>query len=191
MSLTNLRLVGYCALLNALITLPVFFYLAFLEVNKRAASSGLQLVMISVVCTAISVFLMTSLRKYIFMKTGVDSIKYPIIYLIYGYFLVFALNVFTTFFPLDEKVTIILTILSVFALGALQAYLGVCLFRLEDNLNGFRKAYSILLGVTGILSASVVLFPISLFSSAVSDIMLGTIFLQAAKEIVAASQSQG
>lgn len=186
----NLRLAGYCAMLNALITLPVFFYSAFLEVNRRAASSSLQLVMISAVCTAISVFLMASLRKYVLMKTGMDSIKLPINYMIFGYLLAFALYILTTFSPLDEKVAIFLTVASVFVLGALQAYLGVCLFRLDNNLNGFRKAYSILLGITGVLSASVVLFPISLFSSTVSDIMLGTIFLQAANESDAASQPE-
>lgn len=184
----KLRLAGYVSLFNALITLPVFFYSLLLEGNKRAISSGLQLILISAGCTAIAVFLMVSLRKYVLIKKGFDSIKKPILFLIIGYLISFVLSTVNMFFPSGEKMAALIAVVSLIILGLLQVHLGIRLFHLDHNLNGFRKPYSILLIVTGLLTASIALSPIAMFSSAVSDIMLGTIFLQAAKEMIVAKQ---
>lgn len=184
----KLRLAGYVSLFNALITLPVFFYSLLLEGNKRAISSGLQLILISAGCTAIAVFLMVSLRKYVLIKKGFDSIKKPILFLIIGYLISFVLSTVNMIFPSGEKMAALIAVVSLIILGLLQVHLGIRLFHLDHSLNGFRKPYSILLIVTGLLTASIALSPIAMFSSAVSDIMLGTIFLQAAKEMIVAKQ---
>jgi hypothetical protein len=61
-------------------------------------------------------------------------------------------------------------------LGIVQAQFGFRLRRLPDNLGGLLKPFCYANMATGILLASVILMPLSIIISALSDLMLGTIF---------------
>lgn len=183
MTRNALRFAGCLAMANAVITLPVFFTLMSLDTGIRTISASIQVTLLSGVCSAIAVFLMLSLRKYVHSTTGSDSLKKPILVLVYGYLLSFFFTSINTFFILDMRAASSLAIASVLILGLLQTYLGLFVYRLGHNLGGFRKFYSILLILTGISSASVALYPLSLFFSAISDVLLSTIFFQGSKEL--------
>lgn len=72
---------------------------------------------------------------------------------------------------LDSAVLVILV-----AMGIVQVRFGYKLLQLTKDLGGMLKPFCYANMATGILLASVVLMPVSILVSAVSDLMLGTIF---------------
>jgi hypothetical protein len=68
-------------------------------------------------------------------------------------------------------------------LGIAQAGLGMRLFALENDLGGMKRPYCVLNIVTGICLASLLLIPVGIITSAVGDVMLGTIFFQVARRL--------
>lgn len=92
--------------------------------------------------------------------------------------------------PLKESISpIVIAVLAV--QGIMQAQLGYKLLKLPDHLGGMLKSFCYLNMATGIFLASVVLIPLGILSSALSDLMLGTIFLnmsRMAKDSVAKTE---
>ena len=76
-------------------------------------------------------------------------------------------------------------------LGVVQAQFGYKLFRLPNDLGGMLKPFCYANLVIGILLATVVLIPLSIPVSALSDLMLGTIFLNMAKNIKGQQRIEG
>jgi hypothetical protein len=68
-------------------------------------------------------------------------------------------------------------------LGIVQAGLGMRLFVLENDLGGMKRPYCWLNIITGICLASLLLIPVGIITSSVADVMLGTIFFQAAMRL--------
>ena len=81
--------------------------------------------------------------------------------------------------PLESALGVVGIVLAV-AGGIAQIMFGVKLLRLPGNLGGLHKPYGYLNIVTGFCLATVVLLPLGMVTSAVADVMLGTIFFQAA-----------
>jgi len=65
--------------------------------------------------------------------------------------------------------------------GIVQARFGYRLLKLPDNLGGMLKPFCYANLATGIFLATVVLIPLGILASAISDLMLGTIFFNMAK----------
>jgi len=82
----------------------------------------------------------------------------------------------------DERIAPIITGLLVL-LGIFQAGLGIRLLQLEHDLGGMKRPYCWLNILTGVFLASILLVPIGIFVSTISDIMLGTIFFHEAKQL--------
>jgi hypothetical protein len=73
--------------------------------------------------------------------------------------------------PLQSAIVVILA-----AMGIVQVRFGYCLLRLTADLGGLLKPFCYANMATGLFLASIVLMPLSIIVSAVSDLMLGTIF---------------
>ena len=82
--------------------------------------------------------------------------------------------------PLKETLGIAAMVVMVF-LGIVQIQFGFRLNRLQNDLGGVLKSFCYINVVTGVCIASVVLIPVGVVVSAVSDVMLGTIFFGEAK----------
>lgn len=67
--------------------------------------------------------------------------------------------------------------------GIVQAQFGYKLLNLPNDLGGMLKPFCYANLATGIFLATVILIPIGILASALSDLMLGTIFLNMAKRI--------
>jgi len=76
-------------------------------------------------------------------------------------------------------------------LGIVQAQFGYKLFRLSNDLGGMLKPFCYANMAIGILLATVVLIPLSIPVSALSDLMLGTIFFNRAKNIKGQQRIEG
>jgi len=68
------------------------------------------------------------------------------------------------------------------ALGIIQAQFGYRLLKLSDDLGGLLRPFCYANMATGIFLASVILMPLSIFVSAVSDLMLATIFFNISRQ---------
>ena len=84
------------------------------------------------------------------------------------------------FQALDNIVGIVSAILLI-PYGILHTVFGVKIIKLDDELFGWRKSFSIFTIFTGISIATVILFPLGLITSMVSDILMAFIFFAAAK----------
>jgi hypothetical protein len=86
-------------------------------------------------------------------------------------------------FPaLKESLTSLLIIIQVVQ-GLVLIRFGFNLLKLPDNLGGMLNPFCYANIATGILSASVILLPLSMLASAISALMLGTIFFNAARRL--------
>lgn len=84
-------------------------------------------------------------------------------------------------FPrLKETLEIVPLVILVFQ-GMVQVRFGAMLLRLQDNLDGMLKPFCYLNMATGVCVASVVLVVVGVVVSAISDLMLGTIFFHIAR----------
>ena len=78
--------------------------------------------------------------------------------------------------PLKESIgDVVLTILVV--QGIIQVQFGFKLLKLPDELGGMLKPFCYTNILTGVLLASIVLIPLGIVASAISDLMLATIYL--------------
>jgi hypothetical protein len=84
------------------------------------------------------------------------------------------------FAPLKETLGIAALVVMVF-LGIVQIQFGYRLLKLQENLGGMLKPFCYTNMLTGICIASVILIIVGVAVSAVSDLMLGTIFFNVAK----------
>jgi hypothetical protein len=84
--------------------------------------------------------------------------------------------------PLKETLGIAALVIMVFQ-GLVQTQFGYNLRNLQNDLNGLQKPFCYANMLTGICIASVVLIIVGVVVSAISDLMLGTIFLNIAKQV--------
>ena len=78
-----------------------------------------------------------------------------------------------------EQAVIIILIVQ----GIVQLQFGYKLLKLPGDLGGMLKPFCYANIATGIFLASIVLIPLGILASAISDLMLGTIFLSVAKSV--------
>jgi hypothetical protein len=73
-------------------------------------------------------------------------------------------------------------LLLIAAFGVAQILFGIKLFKVPDTLNGMLRPYCIITIITGLFISTVVFLPLGVVTGAISDVMLGTIFFQAARK---------
>jgi hypothetical protein len=67
--------------------------------------------------------------------------------------------------------------------GIVQVQLGYKLLKLKNNLDGLLKPFCYANMATGILFTTIFLIPLGVVVSAISDLMLGTLFLNMSKVV--------
>jgi hypothetical protein len=86
------------------------------------------------------------------------------------------------FSPLKETLGIAALVIMVFQ-GIVQIQFGYGLLKLQENIGGMLKPFCYANMLTGLCVASVVLIIVGVAVSAIADLMLGTIFLNMAKQV--------
>jgi hypothetical protein len=84
------------------------------------------------------------------------------------------------FLPPWEKALDWFSLLQIAAFGVAQIIFGIKLLKLPDTLNGMLRPFCIITIITGLFISTVVLLPLGVVTGAIADVMLGTIFFQAA-----------
>lgn len=182
MGTKSLAAAGRVAMVSAILTLPLSLLSLHLAGRQdemaRAAQLALQ-------WSGTLIFLVLTLlfRRFLVSNCRFSKANGIINALILLNLLYAALSSYAEYLPpSDERITPLITGLVVL-LGLLQAGLGIRLLQLESDLGGMKRPYCWLNIVTGMFLASILLVPLGIVVSAISDVMLGTIFFHEAKRL--------
>jgi hypothetical protein len=177
----RLATAGRLAMVSALLTVPWIVLTLFLAEKDGVGLRAGQTVLL-LAGTVIYVFLMATLRRLFHEKyayVGTDAI---IALLIKANVVSAVVSAAGLVVPALESSLAVFGIIVAAFLGILQLLFGLRLFTFPDPLRGLHRPYCWLNIVTGFCVAVIVLLPIGMVASAVADVMLGTIFFQAARE---------
>lgn len=171
---------GWVAMFSAFIAIP-FSYLTFkLEGNTDAATVALQASM-QLFGTVLFIVLARFTKKLLNEQYSFHDTDRQINLMIMANIGAGVLVLVGLFFaPVKETVSIAALVIMVM-LGIVQIQFGYRLLKLPNDLGGMLKPFCYSNMATGICIASVILIIVGVVVSAVSDLMLGTIFFSVAK----------
>lgn len=167
---------------SAFLTLPLAYLSYRLEGRTDSSANGIQ-TFIQACGTLIFVIIILYLKKLLnslFKFNDTDkSIDLMVMANMVAGAVVIGIFSFPTLKVSLEPVVIVILVL----LGIVQIRFGYRLLKLPNDLGGMLKPFCYANIATGILLATVVLIPLSIPVSALSDLMLGTIFFNMSKLI--------
>jgi hypothetical protein len=177
----HLRMAGFLAMTSAILGIPallISYYLATTELQADA----LLLAAVQLLGLFLFTALTLSFKKLLNSRFLYHRADNYFDFLVATYLFYTAASISSLFLPSLQKPLDLFSMLLVCAIGVAQVLLGINLFQLPDSLYGMRKPYCLLNIITGVLVASIVLLPIGVIIGAIADVMLGTIFFQAAAQ---------
>lgn len=178
MSITKeqLRLAGWFSIANAAVTIPIFIVREFLDV-----ADGIHLKIINLILSAISLGLVIYVTKY-FKKVLNFCFKFNQVNKLVYVFVWSNVAVSVISFLLAEGNTIqalIVSILALITLGSIYMIFAIKLLSISENVSGLLIVFAFTIIAKGLCLATVILLPLSLLVSVVSDVVLGIIFFRA------------
>ena len=184
----RLRLAGATAVVSAFLVVP-WFIVTFLVSEKRALWVVVTEIGLLVGSTVCLVFLLLTLRAFVVGYYGYTRTDRLISLLACANVVLTGVSLVNRLVPALEEGAGVVGIGLVIIIGVAQALFGVRLLQLPSPLGGMLRPYCFLNIVTGFCLATLVLLPFGMLTSAVSDIMLGTIFFLAARSLDASLPS--
>lgn len=180
MTVRTLKLAGLLAMASAFLTLPIV-YLSYIldhrvDVNAMAIQTVIQ------ICGAILfVAIALNLKKLLNSFFKFHDTDRNIDLMITASIITGLLSIGALYLaPLKESLGLVVIIILI-AQGIVQVQFGYRLLKLPNDLGGMLKPYCYANMATGIFLASVVFIPVGILISAISDLMLGTIFFNMLK----------
>ena len=182
MTYKTLTTVGWVAIFSAFISIP-FAYLTFkLEGSSDVTTVALQTSM-QLFGTVLFIVITRFMKKFLNELYSFHETDRQIDLMIMANVGAGILVLVGLFFPtLKETLGIAAMVVIVF-LGIIQIQFGYRLLKLQSDLGGLLKPFCYSNMATGICIASVVLLIVGVVISAISDLMLGTIFFNIAKQL--------
>jgi hypothetical protein len=177
-SANRLRLAGYLAMISAMLALPWFlFTFTFAERNDFAvtlAEAGMMTAGL-----ALLIYLMITFRQLLNRKYAFHHADKTISLLIQASICQTAAGLLGMAIPELEGAVRIYGLVLAVIIGILHMMFGIWLLQLPASLGGMHRPYCYLNIVTGFSLASIMLLPLGILTGCITDVMLGTIFLQA------------
>jgi hypothetical protein len=173
----NLKIAGWIAMASAFLTIPLEYLSSRLEVRTDSEATILQTI-IQIFGTILFLAIMMYVKQFLnnlfnFRNTDRNIDLMIITGIVAGVLSVAVLYVT----PLKESIGYA-GIGIVMVQGVVQAQFGYKLLKLPYDLGGMLKPFCYANIATGILLATIVLIPFGIVVSALSDLMLGTIFFK-------------
>lgn len=172
---------GRLAIVNAVITIPLFFLSIMLGLQSDYGARVLQTIL-TVASTLLFVYILLALKEFINSRHGFHDTDILIKIQIWANI---ALTVFSMLGLLSRTLLEaggMFALFLIVPLGIVQAFFGYRLLRLPDKLHGRLKPFCYLSIATGFCFAFVVLIPLGLITSAAADVLLGLILIRAGRE---------
>jgi hypothetical protein len=176
----RLTIAGVLAMISALLAIPWFVLTGITDGHAGPEIRTGQGVLLAG-GTFLLFYLLTTLRRFLHERHTFGGADGAISLLIAVNVISAATGLFVLVVPQYESSLGIPGVVLVIVGGIAQITFGGKFLRLPDNLEGLRKPYGYLNIVTGVCLVTVVLLPLGVVASAVADVMLGTIFFQAAR----------
>jgi hypothetical protein len=176
----TLKIAGWLAMTSAFLALPLVYISFKLEGRIDLHAVVIQSI-IQITGTLLTVAILLYLKRFLNLIYNFRSIDrnidlINIASVVTAVFSIAALYVT----PFKESIAPI--VIALLALqGMVQVQLGYKLLKLPNDLGGILKPFCYAVMATGILLASVFLIPLAILASALSDLMLGTIFLNVSR----------
>lgn len=180
MSPRTLATAGWIAMISAFIAIPFAYFTFKLEDKADAETIAIQFSM-QLFGVLLFIVITRYLKKLLNVKFAFHETDRQISMLIMANVGAgFLVSLGLLFPPLKETLGSAAMVVMVF-MGIIQIQFGYRLQKLPDNLGGMLKPFCYTNMVTGVCVASVVLIIVGVVVSAISDLMLGTIFFNIAK----------
>jgi hypothetical protein len=175
----NLKIAGSLAMTSAFLTLPLAYLSYRLEGSADVYADGIQ-TFIQASGTLLFVTIVLYLKRFLNSLFSFHDTDKNIGLMAIGSIVTGVLAISLYSFPtLKEPLGLALLVLLVL-LGIVQVQFGYKLLKLPNDLGGLLRPFCYANMATGILLATVILIPLSIPVSALSDLMLGTLFFNMA-----------
>ena len=175
-----LKIAGWLAMVSAFLTLPLV-YVSYKLDNKVDLTATVIQTIITISGAVIFTIIVLYLKKFINSFFKFHSTDRNLELLIVANIVVAVLTLVAIYFT-QWKESIEYAVLAVIvAQGIVQFQFGYKLLKLPNDLGGMLKPFCYANMATGILMVSIGLIPLGILASAISDLMLGTIFLNMGK----------
>ena len=171
----NLKIAGSLAMSSAFLTLPLAYLSYRLEGSGQLYANEMQ-TFIQVSGTFLFVAIALYLKRFLNSLFTFHATDKNIGLMVMGSIVTGILAISLYSFPAFKESLGYALIVVLVLLGIVQIEFGYKLLRLPNDLGGMLKPFCYANLATGILLATVVLVPLSIPVSALSDLMLGTIF---------------
>lgn len=180
MTTKSFKIAGLLAMASAFLSLPLAYLSVSLE-GRTETNAIVILTIIQISGTLLFVAIVLYLKRFLNTLFNFHNTDRNMDLLVISSMAAGILSIGALYYiPLKESLgTVAIAILVV--QGIVQAQFGYKLLKLPDSLGGMLKPFCYANLATGILLASVVLIPLAILVSAISDLMLGTIFFNMAR----------
>ena len=177
----KLNLAGWISITNALFTVPAVAMSFYLESMEGIDTRLVQAVLI-LVSLGLFVYILFSLKQLLNVRFRFHDVDLYISYLLWGN-LSLSLFLFLALANKEfESAVSILSILAYIFFGILSILFAKRLLRLPYSLYGLLKPYCYITFISGACFITVILIPVGIVTGAVTDFILGIVFLRAAEQ---------
>lgn len=176
----QLKIAGAFAMASAFLTLPMTYYAFVLEGRSDPAADQI-LIFMQTAGTLIFVTITLAFKRLLNLCCNSHDHDNNLVMLVVAGTAsgICAIGMFL--FPAVKEPLSTVVMATLVLQGLVQVRFALALRHLADDLGGLLKPFCYANLATGILLASVILIPLSIPASALSDLMLGTIFFNTAK----------
>jgi hypothetical protein len=175
----RLKVAGYLAMTSALLTLPWFLFTLNIA-NRNVPAIRATEASMQIGGAALLIYLLLTFQQLLHRRYAFRHADKTISLLIQAAIIQTAASLLGMAIPeLAGAVRIFVFVMMVIA-GILHMMFGIWLLQLPASLGGMHRPFCHLNIVTGFALATIVLLPLGMVTGSIADVMLGTIFLQAA-----------
>lgn len=180
MTYRMLKTAGWLAMASAFASIPLTYASFRLEGSGAPAADALQIA-IQLAGAALFVAITLLLRRLLNARFSFHDTDRSIDLMIVANLVASGVAVALLLFPQLEETLELAPLVILLFQGMVQVRFGATLLRLQDSLDGMLRPFCYLNMATGACIASVVLVVAGVVLSAISDLMLGTIFFYMAR----------
>ena len=175
-----MKVAGWLAMASAFLTLPLVYLSFKLEGRIDVKATVIQTI-IQAFGTVLFVAIILYFRKLLNVLFNFHDTDRNIDLMIVTGAVTGIISTVALYLPSLKESVEYAVIVILIVQGVVQLQFGYKLLKLPDYLGGMLKPFCYANMATGIFLASIVLIPLGILASAISDLMLGTIFLSMSK----------
>lgn len=181
MTTRNLRLAGSLAMTSAVLSIPLLLLSLHFYQNDSQGYT-LFLTLIQLAGLFLFIYLNSFLKRFLNLRFAFHETDNYIDFLItISVFLTLA-SIGALYLPTLAEPLELFSLLLLVSFGVGQLLFGIKLFNVPDSLQGMLKPFCLFAILTGLLIATIILLPFASLTSAIADVMLGTIFFRACEK---------